>query len=214
MAIECHNNYLLLGYVDTVINSLYWNDRCLFDLGEIIIGPLILDGPLEGTRLPLVWLLHLMNSHIWQSLSLRDWRWKAAITLGWMGATFSGSSSWPPRSTTSTSLCREFSSGRWEHMSNSPRMGARRIWCLTQNFSCVFSIYPNSNPSYWKLVQKEDNCTINQLLRIFNYKDIIKNVSFFLLKLLFCPVILRNIRCSKQQISYKYWEMDFTLPHI
>ena len=48
------------------------------------------------------------NSHIWQSLSLRDWRWKAAVTLGWMGATFSGSSSWPPRS-----LCREFQSGRW-----------------------------------------------------------------------------------------------------
>ena len=39
----------------------------------------------------------LWNSHIWQSLSLRDWRWKAAVTLGWMGATFSGSGSWPPR---------------------------------------------------------------------------------------------------------------------
>ena len=39
------------------------------------------------------------NSHIWQSLSLRDWRWKAAVTLGWMGATFSGSGSWPPRGT-------------------------------------------------------------------------------------------------------------------
>ena len=36
------------------------------------------------------------NSHIWQSLSLRDWRWKAAVTLGWMGATFSGSDFWPP----------------------------------------------------------------------------------------------------------------------
>ena len=41
------------------------------------------------------------NSHIWQSLSLRDWRWKAAVTLCWMGATFSGSGSWPPRGTTS-----------------------------------------------------------------------------------------------------------------
>ena len=100
------------------------------------------------------------------------------------------------------------------YISNSPRMGASRIWSLTQNFSCVFYIYPNSNPSYWKLVQKEDNCTINQLLRIFNFKDIMKYVSFFLLKLLFCPVILRNIRCSKQQISYKYWKSDFTLPHI
>ena len=36
------------------------------------------------------------NSHIWQSLSLCDWRWKAAVTLGWMGANFSGSGSWPP----------------------------------------------------------------------------------------------------------------------
>ena len=35
------------------------------------------------------------NSHIWQSLSLRDWRWKAAVTLGWMGAAFNGSGSWP-----------------------------------------------------------------------------------------------------------------------
>ena len=26
-------------------------------------------------------------------LSIRDWRWTSAITLGWMGATFSGSSS-------------------------------------------------------------------------------------------------------------------------
>ena len=42
-----------------------------------------------------------VNSHIWQSTSLRDWRWKAAVTLGWMGATFSGSGSWPPRGTTS-----------------------------------------------------------------------------------------------------------------
>ena len=41
----------------------------------------------------------LGNSHIWQSLSLRDWRWKAVVTLGWMGATFSGSGSWPPRGT-------------------------------------------------------------------------------------------------------------------
>ena len=49
------------------------------------------------------------NSHIWQSLSLRDGRWKAAVTLGWMGATFSGSSSWPPRSATSTTLCAQ----RW-----------------------------------------------------------------------------------------------------
>ena len=48
----------------------------------------------------------LTNSHIWQSLSLRDWRWKAAVTLGWMGATFSGSSSWPPRCTASATLCR------------------------------------------------------------------------------------------------------------
>ena len=37
-----------------------------------------------------------LNSHIWQSLSLRNWRWNAAVTLVWMGATFSGSSSWPP----------------------------------------------------------------------------------------------------------------------
>ena len=57
----------------------------------------------------------LFNSHIWQSLSLRDWRWKAAVTLGWMGATFSGSSSWPPRSTISATLCREFWGGRWKH---------------------------------------------------------------------------------------------------
>ena len=100
------------------------------------------------------------------------------------------------------------------YMSNSPRMGASRIWSLTQNFSCVFCIYPNSNPSYWKLVQKQDNCTIDQLSRIFSFEDIIKNVSNYWVKLLFCPVILRNIRCSKQRISYKYWESDFTLPHI
>ena len=100
------------------------------------------------------------------------------------------------------------------YMSNSPRMGASIIWSLTQNFSCIFYIYLNSNPSYWKLVQKEDNCTIDQSLRIFNFKDIIRNVSNYWVKLLFCPVILRNIRCSKQQISYKYWESDFTLPHI
>ena len=31
------------------------------------------------------------NSDIWQSLSLRDWRWKSVVTLRWMGATFSGS---------------------------------------------------------------------------------------------------------------------------
>ena len=100
------------------------------------------------------------------------------------------------------------------YLSNSPRMGASIIWSLTQNFSCIFYIYLNSNPSYWKLVQKEDNCTIGQSLRIFNFKDIIRNVSNYWVKLLFCPVILRNIRCSKQQISYKYWENDFTLPHI
>ena len=56
----------------------------------------------------------IWNSHIWQSLSLRDWRWKVAVTLGWMGATFSGSSSWPPRSTASATLCRELRSSRWE----------------------------------------------------------------------------------------------------
>ena len=39
------------------------------------------------------------NSHIWQSLSLRDWRWKAVVTLGWMCATFSGNGLWPPRGT-------------------------------------------------------------------------------------------------------------------
>ena len=33
----------------------------------------------------------LDNSDIWQSLSLRDWRWKSVVTLRWMGATFSGS---------------------------------------------------------------------------------------------------------------------------
>ena len=32
-----------------------------------------------------------LNSDIWQSLSLRDWRWKSVVTLRWMGATFSGS---------------------------------------------------------------------------------------------------------------------------
>ena len=42
--------------------------------------------------------LHL-NSHIWQSLSLSDWRWKATATLGWMGAISSASGSWPPRGT-------------------------------------------------------------------------------------------------------------------
>ena len=36
------------------------------------------------------------NSHIWQSLSLRDWRWKTVVTLGWMGTTFSGGGSWTP----------------------------------------------------------------------------------------------------------------------
>ena len=35
----------------------------------------------------------LSNSHIWQWLSFRDWWWKAAVTLGWLGAIFSGSSS-------------------------------------------------------------------------------------------------------------------------
>ena len=100
------------------------------------------------------------------------------------------------------------------YMSNSPRMGASIIWSLTPNFSCIFYIYFYSNPSYWKLVQKEDNCTIDQSLRIFNFKDIIRNVSNYWVKLLFCPVILRNIRCSKQQLSYKYWESDFTSPHI
>ena len=62
------------------------------------------------------WKLIRCNSHIWQSLSLCNWRWKAAVTLGWMGATFSGSSSWPPHSTASAStgplsdlLCKIFS---------------------------------------------------------------------------------------------------------
>ena len=63
------------------------------------------------------------------------------------------------------------------------------------------------------LFKKEDNCTIDQLFRTVNFKDIIKNVSNYWVKLLFCPVILRNILCSKQQFSYKYWESDFTLPH-
>ena len=67
---------------------------------------LIFEGdPQAGKSLHEVTLSH-PNSHISQSLSLRDWRWKAAVTLGWMGATFSGSSSWPPRSTTSATLCR------------------------------------------------------------------------------------------------------------
>ena len=41
-----------------------------------------------------IYTSHSENSHIWQSLSLCDWRWKATVTLGWMGATFSGSGSW------------------------------------------------------------------------------------------------------------------------
>ena len=48
------------------------------------------------------------NSHIWQSLSLHDWRWKAAVTLGWMGATFSGSGSRPHEVPPSPP-------GRWEY---------------------------------------------------------------------------------------------------
>ena len=44
------------------------------------------------------------NSDIWQSLSLRYWRWKAVVTLGWMGATFGGSGSWPPQSTANATL--------------------------------------------------------------------------------------------------------------
>ena len=39
------------------------------------------------------------NSHILQSPSLLEMRWKAVVTLGWMGATFSRSGSWPPRGT-------------------------------------------------------------------------------------------------------------------
>ena len=35
------------------------------------------------------------DSHIWQLLSLHNWRWKATVMLGWMGVSFSGSSSWP-----------------------------------------------------------------------------------------------------------------------
>ena len=43
-------------------------------------------------RLLPIWFIHgQMNSDIWQSLSLRDWRWKSVVTLRWMGATFSGS---------------------------------------------------------------------------------------------------------------------------
>ena len=57
----------------------------------------------------MMWAVVVMEciriSHIWQSLSLCDWRWKAAVTLGWMGATFSGIGSWPPGSTTSATLC-------------------------------------------------------------------------------------------------------------
>ena len=52
----------------------------------------------------------LLNSHIWQSLSSRDWRWKAAVTLGWMGATFSGSGSWPPCGTAIATRA-----DRWEY---------------------------------------------------------------------------------------------------
>ena len=48
---------------------------------------------------------YLFNSHIWQSLSLRDWRWKAAVTLRWMGATFRGSC--PPRSAASATPCAQ-----------------------------------------------------------------------------------------------------------
>ena len=47
--------------------------------------------------------MYINNSHIWQWLPLRDWRWKAAVTLGWMGVTFSGSGSWPPHNTASAS---------------------------------------------------------------------------------------------------------------
>ena len=42
-------------------------------------------------------ITYVLEWHIWQSLSLRDWSWKAVVTLGWMGATFSRSGSWPPR---------------------------------------------------------------------------------------------------------------------
>ena len=54
------------------------------------------------------------NSHIWQSLSLLVWRWKAGVTLGWMGATFSGSGSCP-HGIPPVPLCvnRILRSGRW-----------------------------------------------------------------------------------------------------
>ena len=49
------------------------------------------------------------------------------------------------------------------YMSNYRRMGASRIWSLTQNFTCVFYIYPN------------------------NFKDMIKNVYFFFAKITVLP---------------------------
>ena len=65
---------------------------------------------------------HVSNSHIWQSLSLRDWRWKAAVTLGWTGATFSGSGSW--RGTTMAT--------RW-----------MRIWMMREIYtnSCIVTTF-------------------------------------------------------------------------
>ena len=62
MSVECDNNYLLPGYVDTMINSWHWLDWGLFALGGIIkIALLILDDPLEEMRLLFIWLVHLMN---------------------------------------------------------------------------------------------------------------------------------------------------------
>ena len=39
---------------------------------------------LIGTKPSSQSMLVYVNSHFWQSLSLRDWRWEAAVTLGWM----------------------------------------------------------------------------------------------------------------------------------